>query len=84
MPYATDPEIIGPSTPAAGTSLLKNVFDISGRRVRAIASGSFAADEHRLTWDGRDDAGLLMSPGVHWVRVATPLARLDRKVVWVR
>lgn len=60
------------------------MFDVRGRRIRTLASGRFAADVHRLTWDGRDDAGERVSSGVYWVRLGTTLGQVDRKVVWLR
>jgi flagellar hook assembly protein FlgD len=47
-----------------------SVFDLAGRRVRALEPGRlFPAGTHRLTWDGRDEAGTPVAPGVYLVRV---------------
>jgi aminopeptidase N len=43
-----------------------DVFDVRGRRVRSLATGA-AGD---LAWDGRDDAGLRLAPGVYFLRPA--------------
>ena len=54
----------GPGVFAAG------VYDLAGHRVRDL---SFALDrasgEHRIVWDGRDDRGLLLRPGVYLMHV---------------
>jgi ligand-binding sensor domain-containing protein len=48
----------------AGTS--GYVYDIGGRRVRAFR----IATESAVFWDGRDDDGRLVKPGVYFVRAA--------------
>ena len=45
------------------------ILDVAGRRVRLLLSQSRAAGEHRVTWDGRDDAGRKMASGTYFVRL---------------
>ena len=45
------------------------LFDASGRRVRVLLSEFLAAGEHRLDWDGRDDAGRAQPSGVYFARI---------------
>jgi subtilisin family serine protease len=44
------------------------VFDASGRRVRDLFAGELAAGPQRLAWDGTDDAGRRVAPGLYFVR----------------
>ncbi len=44
------------------------VYDVSGRRVRTLASGPAAAGMHFARWDGRDDRGSELPPGVYSIR----------------
>jgi FlgD Ig-like domain len=46
-----------------------DVLDVRGRRVRSIASGTLSAGSHALPWDGRDEAGLRVAPGVYFARL---------------
>ena len=46
-----------------------SIHDLRGRRLRDLASGSWTAGRHELTWDGRDDEGRLLASGVYAVRV---------------
>jgi len=49
------------------------VFDLSGRRVRDISLDSeHPSGEHSVVWDGRDDAGQVLPPGMYIVRVHLP------------
>ena len=46
------------------------VYDLAGRRVRDLAFvRPRASGEHLITWDGRDDRGELLEPGLYLVRV---------------
>jgi hypothetical protein len=55
------------------------VIDAAGRRVRDLASASFTAGAHELTWDGRDDRGSATAPGVYFVRIESGgTARVSR------
>lgn len=54
------------------------VHDVSGRLVRTLLSSRMEPGEHRVTWDGRDDEGRRVSPGVYFVRLTA--AGVDRYV----
>jgi len=40
------------------------IVGVDGRRVRELARGTFAPGPHTFEWDGRDDAGRPVAPGV--------------------
>jgi hypothetical protein len=48
------------------------LYDLGGRLVRTLASGGFEAGYQSATWDGRDDRGATVSPGVYFIRSRTP------------
>lgn len=45
------------------------VYDLRGARVRTLATGRQAAGEHAVRWDGRDEGGRAVAPGVYLVRL---------------
>lgn len=48
------------------------IYDISGRRVRALAEGErFLAGTNERSWDGRDDAGEPAASGIYFAQVQT-------------
>jgi PKD repeat protein len=49
------------------------VFDLSGRCVATLASGTQAAGEHVVRWSGRDDAGNRVSSGIYFYRLDATL-----------
>ncbi len=52
-------------------SLEIRIFDASGRSVRLLADGRFAAGNVELRFDGKDDAGAPLPPGAYYARVMT-------------
>ncbi len=62
-----------------------DVFDVSGRRVARLLSGErVGAGTHRVQWEGRDDQGQRVVPGVYLVRLETSEGEASRKVTVVR
>ena len=58
--------------------------DIAGRRIRELADGTFAGGEHSAHWDGRDEAGRLVSAGTYFVTVRTNGRITARRMVFTR
>ncbi len=52
-------------------SVRLEVFDVSGRRVNALADGVLAAGEHAVYWNGRDESGRLVANGIYLCRLST-------------
>lgn len=65
--------------PAAAHVRLE-LFDASGRRVRALADGPHAAGTSRIAWDGADDRGARAGAGLYWARLTTPSGTHVRRV----
>jgi len=57
------------------------VFDVSGRRVRALIDGALASGAHAAIWDGADDSGRAAARGVYFLRLVTLDGTATRKVV---
>jgi hypothetical protein len=66
--------------PAAGSIDLR-VFDNSGRVVRTLAGGAAVTTRARITWDGRNDEGQTVAPGVYFYRVTSTTAQAWGKVI---
>ncbi len=66
--------------PTAGFVEL-DVFDVAGRRVAELFSGSAAAGRTLVRWDGRDDAGSSVARGVYFVRLRSSGEERVRKLV---
>ncbi len=61
------------------------VFDLSGRKVRDLITGTnFGPGEHGVTWDGRDDAGEDLASGVYFASLKADGLLLNRKMVLLK
>ncbi len=56
--------------PVEGGRVTMEVFDISGRQVRSIETPRLNGGFHRITWDGRNDEGIDVSPGTYFCRLS--------------
>jgi len=68
---------------AAGVARL-SIHDASGRRIADLVSGSASAGAHSVVWDGRDDRGARLPPGVYFARLETADVARTRKIHLVR
>jgi len=60
------------------------LHDASGRRVRGLLAGVLGAGEHESVWDGLDDGGRRVAPGLYWVRVRAGGVVSSRRLVRLR
>lgn len=60
------------------------IVDVQGRRVRRMTGQALPAGAHLLAWDGHDDAGREVVPGVYLARLVTRLGTTTTRVVRVR
>jgi flagellar hook assembly protein FlgD len=61
------------------------VFDAAGRLVRTLLDGrALDAGRHESAWNGDDDRGKRVAPGVYAVSLETPQGRVSRKLHLLR
>jgi hypothetical protein len=61
-----------------------SVVDVNGRRVRSMEPRVLDTGAESLLWNGRDDRGLPVPPGVYWIRVKDGAHTVSARVVRVR
>jgi flagellar hook assembly protein FlgD len=61
-----------------------HVYDVGGRRVRALLAGSLEAGTHTVRWDGRDEDGARVAAGIYLIRARAGGEEQNRKVTVVR
>jgi len=66
------------------STVIAEVFDLAGQRVRVLQNGILPAGVNTLSWDGRDARGSARPPGVYFVRVSDGVAVVSRKVLLTR
>jgi len=57
------------------------IFDVGGRRVRLLSSGTQTAGEHVIAWDLRDDAGRKVGGGLYFAQLRTDERELTQKLL---
>lgn len=57
------------------------VYDVRGARLRTLASGARAAGAYHVRWDGCDERGHAVAPGVYLVRLEANGTSATRKLV---
>jgi hypothetical protein len=60
------------------------VYDVLGRRVRALLGGFVQAGDHSVIWDGCDDSGEEVAPGAYLFQLRTDGAAETRKLVLLK
>ncbi len=76
--------VIAYDLPLAGRAHL-SVYDLTGRRVRALLTGEFmSAGRHEASWDGRDDEGRQLAAGVYHCRLVTESHRATERLVLIK
>ncbi len=61
-----------------------SIYDLTGRRVRRTHEGRRAAGRAFLAWDGRDDRGAALAPGVYVARAAWDGGSSEARVTLLR
>ena len=69
--------------PTAGEGRIET-FDLSGRRVRTLAEGSFSPGTTDVVWDLRDEAGNRVEAGVYFVKANVAGESWTRRIAIVR
>ena len=60
------------------------IYSVDGRLVRRLLKGRASPARHDLTWDGSNEMGLLVSPGVYLVKLKASSREQSAKVVLIR
>ncbi len=71
------------SMPSPGNARV-DVFDVRGRLVTTLTSGTLPSGEHRLEWNGADRSGHPVSAGIYFVRAQVDGWRSSKKLVLMR
>jgi hypothetical protein len=71
-------------TLAQGGPVELSIHSVDGRRVRTLVHETREPGSYRIVWDGRDDRGERVLPGMYYVRFTTPRVRASRSLVYLK
>lgn len=69
---------------AAATSVILDIFDVSGRRIVRLEDGMREGGTHMATWNGLDGRGNPVSSGVYIYRLTAGKEKFTRKMILLR
>jgi hypothetical protein len=61
-----------------------DIYDVMGRRVRTLMRGDMSSGFHEVRWDGLDDSGVRVAPGVFFLRLEQCAQSQTGKLVLTR
>jgi hypothetical protein len=88
--YQNVPNPFNPTTvihydvPERGGHVTLRVYDVAGRLVRTLVDRQQMEGVKRVTWDGRNTQGSLVSTGVYFYRMTAPGFTKTRKMVLLK
>ena len=59
------------------------MFNVAGRLVKTLASGSQPAGTYTVTWDGSDASGVRMAPGVYFLTSTVAGDQVVSRLIYV-
>jgi hypothetical protein len=60
------------------------IYDIAGRRVATLVSGTVSAGGHDVTWRGQDDRGSNVASGIYFSRLSDGTSVKTRKILLLK
>jgi len=60
------------------------IYDLTSRLVRTLVDESQKSGHYKVDWDGQDDSGRRVAPGVYFYKLITSEYRLVKKLVILR
>lgn len=67
-----------------GTTVFAALYDMLGRQVRTLWTGTLPAGSHLLSWDGRDASGDPAAEGMYFVRVTAAQGTGVSRILYLR
>ena len=64
--------------------VILTIFDITGKKVRYIESGQKTAGRHQVSWDGRNENGHIVAPGIYIYQLKAGEQVQSKKMVIIR
>ena len=83
-PNPFNPTTSIPYTLRTSARVSLSVYDMAGREIRKITEGTVPAGRYCSTWDGTDNAGVLVPSGVYFVRLRVADRANVRKMILAR
>jgi hypothetical protein len=61
-----------------------NVFDVSGRQIKALATGEKPPGHYEVIWNGQDNKGLRCASGIYFIRMNSESFSANERLILLR
>ena len=61
-----------------------HIYNLNGALVRTLVDSRFAAGYHEVAWDGRDEAGQVVSGGIYVYKMQSPSGSFIKKMTFIK
>ncbi|MGC9361573.1 MAG: FlgD immunoglobulin-like domain containing protein [Candidatus Syntrophosphaera sp.] len=83
-PNPFNPTAFIPFSLANDTDVSLQIYNTRGQMIRHFDLGTKEAGQHRVTWDGRDANGNILSNGVYYIRMIAGQSSFQRKALLLK
>ncbi len=59
------------------------MFDVTGRQIAQLAAGTYEPGSREAIWNGRDDSGRRVAPGMYMLRLATGVGNQVARITYM-
>jgi photosystem II stability/assembly factor-like uncharacterized protein len=66
------------------TTTAVSIFNVEGKLLKRLLAGTAGPGRYDAVWDGRDDRGSVVPPGIYFARVRTASGESSAKVILLR
>jgi len=66
------------------SSVILDIYNVLGRKIKTIANDNFEAGYHSVLWDGTDEHGISMSSGVYFYKIKAGSFTETRKMLIIK
>lgn len=57
------------------------IFDNSGKQITTIKEQAYPAGDHQIIWDGQDDSGKKVNPGIYFYQLSIGGVSITKKII---
>ena len=61
-----------------------SIYDIVGREIKTLRSGQSKEGIYKVTWDGRDDSGLMVGSGIYFYKLTTEAGSITKRMLLLK
>ena len=83
-PFTTTTRLAFAISTSSAADVSIDVYDLNGRKVRELVSGSFAPGQYETSWDGRATDGTTVKSGIYFVLGRIGGQQVQSRVTFVR